>query len=86
MAQHGTFGEIAHRAVRRCLAIQCDRLWRTPLALDRFAKEGLGGSNVTPDARPEVRLRAQVVVDGLIANGVIASRIQRREVGSVKSP
>jgi outer membrane protein OmpA-like peptidoglycan-associated protein len=30
------------------------------------------------------RLRAQVVVDGLIANGVIASRIQRREVGSVK--
>jgi outer membrane protein OmpA-like peptidoglycan-associated protein len=30
------------------------------------------------------RLRAQVVVDGLVANGVIASRIQRREVGSVK--
>jgi hypothetical protein len=30
------------------------------------------------------RLRAQVVVDGLVANGVIASRIQLREVGSVK--
>ena len=29
-------------------------------------------------------LRAQVVVDGLVANGVMASRIQRREVGSVK--
>ena len=30
------------------------------------------------------RLRAQVVVDGLVATGVMASRIQRREVGSVK--
>ena len=30
------------------------------------------------------RLRAQVVLDGLVANGVMASRIQRREIGSVK--
>jgi len=30
------------------------------------------------------RLRAQVVIDGLVANGVMASRIQRREIGSVK--
>ena len=29
------------------------------------------------------RLRAQVVVDGLVANGVLASRIQRREIGPV---
>jgi outer membrane protein OmpA-like peptidoglycan-associated protein len=29
-------------------------------------------------------LRAQVVIDGLVANGVLASRIQRREIGSVK--
>src|ERR1700730_17578335 len=28
-------------------------------------------------------LRAQVVVDGLVANGVLASRIARREIGSV---
>jgi hypothetical protein len=31
-----------------------------------------------------VRLRAQAVIDGLVTNGVAASRIQRREVGSVK--
>lgn len=31
-----------------------------------------------------VRLRAQAVVDGLVADGVEASRIRRREVGSVK--
>jgi outer membrane protein OmpA-like peptidoglycan-associated protein len=31
-----------------------------------------------------VRLRAQAVVDGLVANGVEASRIQSREVGPVK--
>jgi outer membrane protein OmpA-like peptidoglycan-associated protein len=30
------------------------------------------------------RLRAQVVSDGLIANGVLASRIERRDIGSVK--
>jgi outer membrane protein OmpA-like peptidoglycan-associated protein len=30
------------------------------------------------------RLRAQAVVDGLVANGVSASRIQRHEIGSVK--
>ena len=30
------------------------------------------------------RLRAQVVSDGLVANGVLASRIERREIGSVK--
>jgi outer membrane protein OmpA-like peptidoglycan-associated protein len=30
------------------------------------------------------RLRAQAVIDGLVANGVLASRIQRREIGSVK--
>jgi outer membrane protein OmpA-like peptidoglycan-associated protein len=30
------------------------------------------------------RLRAQVVVNELVANGVIASRIQRREIGSVR--
>ena len=30
------------------------------------------------------RLRAQVVIDGLVADGVMASRIQRREIGSVK--
>ena len=30
------------------------------------------------------RLRAQVVLDGLVANGVMASRVQRREIGSVK--
>ena len=30
------------------------------------------------------RLRAQVVLDGLVANGVMASRIQRRGIGSVK--
>ena len=30
------------------------------------------------------RLRAQVVVDGLVANGVMASSIQRREIGAVK--
>ena len=29
------------------------------------------------------RLRAQVVVDGLISNGVPATRIQRNEIGSV---
>jgi outer membrane protein OmpA-like peptidoglycan-associated protein len=29
------------------------------------------------------RLRTQAVVDGLIANGVLASRIARREIGSV---
>ena len=31
-----------------------------------------------------VHLRAQAVVDGLVTNGVAASRIQRREVGPVK--
>ena len=31
-----------------------------------------------------VHLRAQAVVDGLVTNGVTASRIQRREVGPVK--
>ena len=31
-----------------------------------------------------VRLRAQAVINGLVANGVVASRIQRREVGPVK--
>jgi outer membrane protein OmpA-like peptidoglycan-associated protein len=30
------------------------------------------------------RLRAQAVIDGLIANGVAASRIQRQDVGPVK--
>jgi outer membrane protein OmpA-like peptidoglycan-associated protein len=30
------------------------------------------------------RLRTRVVVDGLVANGVIASHIQRREMGPVK--
>jgi outer membrane protein OmpA-like peptidoglycan-associated protein len=30
------------------------------------------------------RLRAQVVSDGLVANGVLASRIERREIGSVQ--
>jgi outer membrane protein OmpA-like peptidoglycan-associated protein len=30
------------------------------------------------------RLRAQAVIDGLVANGVEASRIQLREVGPVK--
>ena len=30
------------------------------------------------------RLRAQAVIDGLIANGVEASRIQRQDVGPVK--
>jgi outer membrane protein OmpA-like peptidoglycan-associated protein len=30
------------------------------------------------------RLRAQAVVDGLVAKGVFASRIQPREIGSVK--
>jgi cytochrome c oxidase subunit II len=30
------------------------------------------------------RLRAQMVVDGLVANGVLATRIQLREIGSVK--
>jgi outer membrane protein OmpA-like peptidoglycan-associated protein len=30
------------------------------------------------------RLRAQVVVDKLVANGVLPSRIQRLEIGSVK--
>jgi cytochrome c oxidase subunit II len=29
------------------------------------------------------RLREQAVVDGLVANGVLATRIQRREIGSV---
>jgi outer membrane protein OmpA-like peptidoglycan-associated protein len=29
------------------------------------------------------RLRAQVVLDGLVANGVLAYRIERREIGSV---
>ena len=29
------------------------------------------------------RLRAQMVVDGLVANGVLATRIQLREIGSV---
>lgn len=29
------------------------------------------------------RLRAQVVVDGLVSNGVLASRIASREIGSV---
>jgi outer membrane protein OmpA-like peptidoglycan-associated protein len=29
------------------------------------------------------RLRAQMVVDGLVANGVLASRIQRQDIGSV---
>jgi outer membrane protein OmpA-like peptidoglycan-associated protein len=29
------------------------------------------------------RLRAQVVVDGLVANGVPASRIQRQDIGAV---
>ena len=29
------------------------------------------------------RLRAQMVVDGLVADGVLATRIQRREIGSV---
>jgi outer membrane protein OmpA-like peptidoglycan-associated protein len=29
------------------------------------------------------RLRAQVVVDGLVADGVLASRVQRQDIGSV---
>ena len=29
------------------------------------------------------RLRAQAVFDGLVANGVLANRIERREIGSV---
>ena len=47
LRRQGTIGlQLAHRAVRRRVAIQCDRLWRTLLALERFAEERLGGSNV----------------------------------------
>ena len=46
--------QLAYRAVRRSVAIPSDRLWRTMLKLDRLAKEGLGGGDVTPGAQSEV--------------------------------
>jgi hypothetical protein len=46
--------QLTHRTVRRSVAVQRDRMWRTLLTLDRFAEEGLGGSDVTPGAQPEV--------------------------------
>jgi hypothetical protein len=43
-----------HCTVRRGIAVQGDRLRRTQLAPDRFAEKGLGGSDITPGAQPEV--------------------------------
>ena len=51
-----------------------------PVVVASYA-DPYGGEKVNAEF---VRLRAQAVVDGLVANGVEASRIQRREVGSVK--
>jgi hypothetical protein len=44
----------SHRTVRRSVAVQGDCPWRTLLAPDRFAEEGLGGSDVTSGTQPEV--------------------------------
>jgi hypothetical protein len=46
--------QLVHCSVRRGVAVQCDRLWLTLLTLDRFAEEGLGGSDIAPGAQPEV--------------------------------
>ena len=51
-----------------------------PIVVASYA-DPYGGAQVNVDF---VRLRAQAVISGLVANGVVASRIQRREVGSVK--
>jgi hypothetical protein len=46
--------QLAHRAVRRSVAVQCDRLWWVPVVIDRFSKEGLGSCYVTPGSKSEV--------------------------------
>jgi outer membrane protein OmpA-like peptidoglycan-associated protein len=51
-----------------------------PIVVASYA-DPYGGAQVNVDF---VRLRAQAVISGLVANGVVASRIQRREVGPVK--
>ena len=51
-----------------------------PVVVASYA-DPYGGAQVNVDF---VRLRAQAVISGLVANGVVASRIQRREVGPVK--
>ena len=50
-----------------------------PVVVASYA-DPYGGQKANTDF---TRLRAQAVVDGLVADGVIASRIQRRDVGSV---
>ena len=52
--QHAIGLQLAYRAVGRSVAIQCDRLWRALVILDRFAEEGLGSGDVTPAAQSEV--------------------------------
>ena len=51
-----------------------------PVVVASYA-DPYGGARANADF---VRLRAQAVINGLVANGVVASRIQRREVGPVK--
>ena len=51
-----------------------------PVVVASYA-DPYGGAQANADF---VRLRAQAVINGLVANGVVASRIQRREVGPVK--
>ena len=41
-------------SVRCRTAIQCDGLWRTLLAFNRFAKERLGSRDIASGAQPEV--------------------------------
>jgi outer membrane protein OmpA-like peptidoglycan-associated protein len=51
-----------------------------PVVVASYA-DPYGGAQANADF---VHLRAQAVINGLVANGVAASRIQRREVGPVK--
>ena len=45
---------LAHSTMRRGVAIQCDAVWRSALACDRFLEESLGRSDVSLGAESEV--------------------------------
>ena len=52
---NGTFGfQLAHRTVRRSVAVQRESLRRVLLALNRLAEEGLGNGYVASGTQPEV--------------------------------
>jgi outer membrane protein OmpA-like peptidoglycan-associated protein len=59
---------------------RANRYPKMPVLVASYADPyGSGTTNVE-----FTRLRAQAVIDGLVANGVEASRIQRQDVGPVK--